>query len=367
MEIQSLSGLGSLAEIGLRGGVDMRPTLVRVLTDLYVQKLRHTPEEERHYTELALRLLDSVDTPTRIAVATRLARHLAPPPRVIQYLVKDLPDVAAALRNPSALQQRSVPTATEPPPAAAVAEPSPAVAALPVMPSEIPIVPQPVAAPAAEPSAPVEAELAEEPLEQVAISDSSSPLDAATAGELNELFFTANEQERRLILLNLHIAAPTSPGAVAVIRDPGIGVRLEAAALGHQREDFTKQLAEALRIPHEQARRIARDEHGEPLVIAVKALGIPRDVVYRLLMFVNPAVGHSVERVHALAMLFDEMTAPAAEDMVAIWQALRGDTRSAAKHQPLLWNDERTRARPSLAPARRPLVSARTSVRREVS
>ena len=39
---------------------------------------------------------------------------------------------------------------------------------------------------------------------------------------------------------------------------------------------------------------------GEPIVVAVKALGIPRDVVYRMLMFVNPTVGHSVERVHAL-------------------------------------------------------------------
>jgi hypothetical protein len=367
MEIHSLSGLDSLAEIGLRGGVDMRPTLIRVLTDLYMQKLRHTPEEEQHYTELALRLLDSVDTPTRVSVATRLSRHLAPPPRVIQYLVKDLPDVAAALRSAPPLQQRPVPVAAVLPPAAAVAEPSPAVPTLPVVPPEIPIVPEPVVAPAAEQSAPVEAEATEEPLDQVAISDPSSPLDATTAGELNELFFTATEQERRLILLNLHIAAPTSPGAVAVVRDPGIAQRLEAAALGHQREDFTKQLAEALRIPHEQARRIARDEHGEPLVVAVKALGIPRDVVYRLLMFVNPTVGHSVERVHALAMLFDEMTAPAAEDMVAIWQALRRDARSAAKHQPLLWNDERTRARPALAPSRRPLASPRTNVRREIS
>ena len=35
---------------------------------------------------------------------------------------------------------------------------------------------------------------------------------------------------------------------------------------------------------------------------------MPRDVLYRILMFVNPAVGHSVERVHALAALYDEMT-----------------------------------------------------------
>jgi hypothetical protein len=350
MEIKSLSGLDSLAEIGLRGGVDMRPTLIRVLTDLYMQKLRHTAEEERHYTELALRLLDSVDAATRTAVATRLARHLAPPLRVIQYLVKDLPDVAAPLRNHPALTQPPAP-AVEPPAAAA-----PAAARQPA-----------VTPPDVEDVAPAEAEPAAEPIEHVAIAESSSALDAAAANELNDLFFSATEQERRLILLNLHVAAPTSPGKVVVVRDPAIGQRLEAAALGNHRDDFTKQLSEALRIPHEQARRIARDDHGEPLVVAVKALGIPRDVVYRLLIFVNPAFGHSVERVHALAMLFDEMTAPAAEAMVAIWQELRKDARAAAKHQPLLWNDERSRARPAVAPTRRPLPSPRTAVRREVS
>jgi hypothetical protein len=158
-----------------------------------------------------------------------------------------------------------------------------------------------------------------------------------------------------------------SPGQVVVLRDPGIGQCLEAAAMGNHREDLVKQFAEALRIPREQARRIVRDDHGEAIVVAVKALGISRDVVYRLLMFVNPAVGHSVERVHALAMLYDEMTAQAAEGMVAIWQALRSETRTAAKHQPLLWNDERSRARPAAAAARRPLAAPRTNIRREVS
>src|ERR1700691_6306362 len=95
MKTPTLSSLNGLADIGLRSGVDMRPTLIRVLTDLYVQKLAHTPDEERHFTELALRLLDAVDVATRTAVAERLARHLAPPWRVIARLAGDLPDIAA--------------------------------------------------------------------------------------------------------------------------------------------------------------------------------------------------------------------------------------------------------------------------------
>jgi hypothetical protein len=339
MKTPTLSSLNGLADIGLRSGVDMRPTLIRVLTDLYVQKLTHTADEERHYTELALRLLDGVDVPTRATIAARLAKHLSPPLRVIQYLVNDLPDVAAPLRGHALLK----PTAQPP-------------------------TPPPVAtAPTVEHTAPAEPPLQDEPIEHAPVTDLRGTMDTTTAGELNDIFFTAAQDERRLILLNLHVAAPLSPGQVVVLRDPGIGQRLEAAALGNHREELIKQLAEALRIPRDQARRIVRDDHGEPIVVAVKALGISRDVVYRLLMFVNPAVGHSVERVHALATLYDEMTAQAAEGMVAIWQALRDEARSAAKHQPLLWNDERSRARPAAAPVRRPLATPRTSIRREVS
>jgi len=331
MKTPTLSSLNGLADIGLRSGLDMRPTLIRVLTDLYVQKLSHTADEERHYTELALRLLDGVDMPTRAAVAVRLAKHLSPPLRVIQYLVNDLPEVAAPLRGHARLQPSAQPAEPASPPMAT--------------------------APAVEDTAPVESPAQVEPIEHEPVTDLRGAMDSTTAAE----------HERRLILLNLHVAAPLSPGQVVVLRDPGIAQRLETAALGNHREDLAKQLAEALRIPREQARRIVRDDHGEPIVVAVKALGISRDVVYRLLMFVNPAVGHSVERVHALAMLYDEITAQAAEGMVAIWQALRGETRTAAKHQPLLWNDERSRARPAAATARRPLVAPRTNIRREVS
>ncbi len=89
-------------------------------------------------------------------------------------------------------------------------------------------------------------------------------------------------------------------------------------------------------------------------------------MLYRILMFVNPAVGHSVERVHALAALYDEMTAPAAESMLAIWQALN-DERARAKYRPLTWDDEtRRRVRQGLTVQRKPLAP-QTSDRRNVS
>ena len=71
-------GLEGLLDLD-RKGVDIRPTLLRVLTDQYLLEPSHTPEEERHYTELAMRLIDETDIPTRAAIAAKLApaRHRA--------------------------------------------------------------------------------------------------------------------------------------------------------------------------------------------------------------------------------------------------------------------------------------------------
>jgi hypothetical protein len=331
MKSQNLFGLDGLADLGARTNADMRPTLLRVLTDLYVHRLSHTPDEEYHYTELALRLLEGVDVPTRVAVARRFARYLSPPLRVLQWLSRDLPEVATQLVSHPLLQS-----------------PSPVDNAA----------SQSDATPVAEDDA------ADEKTLRVR---ASGALDLAIAGELNEQFFAANAEERRLILLNLHIVAPVSVGGVRISHEASVSERLEAAALGGNGEAFTQDLARALYIPREQARRIARDHLGEPVVVAAKALGMRREVLYRVLMFINPAVGHSVERVHALAALYEVMTQPAAEGMVVIWQALQRSERAGFKHQPLTWDDERRRrARPATAAQRAPGVQ-RTSERRSAS
>src|ERR1041385_5430236 len=80
-----VEGLDSLAR---RDGVDTRPTLLRVLTDLYVQKPAHTSVEQRHYTELALRLIDSVDLQTRATVSKKLGPYAGTPPSIARRLAR---------------------------------------------------------------------------------------------------------------------------------------------------------------------------------------------------------------------------------------------------------------------------------------
>jgi uncharacterized protein (DUF2336 family) len=328
MDTLSLSSFEGLTEIGMRGKADMRPTLLRVLTDLYVQKLRHTPDEERHYTELALRLLDSVDVPTRLAVAARLAHHLSPPGRVIQKLAADLPEVSAALRSSQRAERRE--------PAIARGERTsldPSSAA--------------IAAPAQKPAA-----------GRLPAPDSINP---DIAGELNELFFAAGAEERQLILRNLHVVSDSPATQAHIAQDPNIGRKLEAAALARRREDFVRELAHALRISREQAHRIAADELGEPIVVAAKVLNAPRDLLYRLLLFVNTAVGHSVERVHALAELYDDIKPQAAQDLVAAWQALNaGNSAGTAFHRTAM-------ADPAPGVRSTPAVQRQTSASKQIA
>ncbi len=78
--------LDSLFDLACRDGVDIRPTLVRVLTDLYVQKPLHSADEEAQYVELALGLIETVDSPTRAAVAASLSAYPAAPATILQRL-----------------------------------------------------------------------------------------------------------------------------------------------------------------------------------------------------------------------------------------------------------------------------------------
>jgi uncharacterized protein (DUF2336 family) len=386
MESGSLSSLDNLTHLGSRDGVDMRPTLIRVLTDLYVQKLAHSYEEKRHYTELALRLLDSVDAATRLAVATRLARHLSPPVRVMVRLASDLPEIAALARTHPVLLPKQekkpappqtpptakappatqAPRATPTPPAAqavrAAPQAPPATQTSPAARGPDPVKPPQVPAPVA-PPLPPKREMPERPA-----TATWSTITGDVASELNEQFFAASADERRLILLNLHIAVPMPASRVGLSKEAIVIKRLETAALAHNREDFAAYLAQAIRVARMQARRITADDLGEPIVAAAKALNMPRDVLYRVLLFVNPTIGHSVARVHALAALFDEMTVQAAEHMVTIWQALHNSERAGLPQR--LWTKEeeaRARARTATATVRRAPAPRRSDERRDAS
>ena len=79
-------GFDGLMTLSRREGVDIRPTLLRVLTDLYVQASAHSADEERQFVELTSRLIEQVDDATRAAVRARLAIYPATPPKILDKL-----------------------------------------------------------------------------------------------------------------------------------------------------------------------------------------------------------------------------------------------------------------------------------------
>src|SRR6266436_2196187 len=79
-------GFDGLMTLSRREGVDIRPTLLRVLTDLYVQTIAHTEDEERQFVELTSRLIDQVDDATRAVVRARLSIYPSTPAAIMKQL-----------------------------------------------------------------------------------------------------------------------------------------------------------------------------------------------------------------------------------------------------------------------------------------
>jgi hypothetical protein len=297
-------GFDGLMTLSRREGVDIRPTLLRVLTDLYVQASAHSFDEQRQFVELTSRLIDQVDDATRAAVRARLAIYPGAPVEVLTKL---------GLRP--AQPDRPVPLAAE------------------------------------LPSTPPAAEAPENPPTDVerrlASHLSMQPKDAS---EIYDLFFRATKAAPRI---------PEARAARAV-------ETLEMAAFVADVENFVIELGESLILPSRVAIHIVDDASGEPLACAAKALNMPSYVFQRVLLFLKPEIGTSVHTVYRLSRLYDCLSERAALVMLAAWRASTLAT-TRAKYRPTLYDDERSRlrtapaqTRPSVQPGTAPSVRAGT-------
>jgi uncharacterized protein (DUF2336 family) len=310
------SGFDGLMSLSRREGVDIRPTLLRVLTDLYVQTSTHSEEEARQFVELTSRLIDQVDDATRAAVRARLALYPATPAPVMRHL---------GLKPPFPGQR--VPLARE-----------------------IPAIAETIAAPAP-PKTPSEAQL------RLASNLSMQPTDAA---EISGLFFRASSAERALILHNLSDTPLKASPRVPALRAERAIEALEMAAFVADVENFTLELGETLILPWKTANQVVNDPTGEPLACAARALGMPSPVFQRVLLFLKPEIGTSVHTVYRLSRLYDTLTERSALIMLAAW---RGSIMAAtrAKYRSALYDDERSRARPPATERRTALQPSSTA------
>src|SRR5919198_6249644 len=165
----AFADLEGLLDLVDGNAADICARLLRTLTDLYVQRPTHTPEDEHYYTELALRLIDAAALSERVALAARLASYPPAPLPVLERLARDAIEVAGPILAHS--------------PHLRAAE----------------------RASAAEEPAGIDAESigTEHPTARLAMR-CAGPV--AAASELSDVFYRATAPERRLILINLHYA-----------------------------------------------------------------------------------------------------------------------------------------------------------------
>ncbi|OQW60752.1 MAG: flagellar biosynthesis protein FlhF [Proteobacteria bacterium SG_bin9] len=308
-------GFDGLMTLSRREGVDIRPTLLRVLTDLYVQAGSHTKDEESQFVELTSRLIDEVDDATRAAVRARLAIYQYTPEPIREKL-----NLSTVTRAPLAPQST--------PMAAPVATPITAA----------PETPAPFISP-----------------------------DVSDTASLHERFFTAGSRERIAILNGLADSSLKQAGRTDAKRRQRSIETLEMAAFAVDAENFTREVGDALLLPQQLAERIVGDAGGEPLAVAMKALGMPSESYQRVLLFLDPQVGSSVVAVFTLARLYDRISEQSALTMLGVWRnASAAMTR--ARFRPSLHDDERQRARPAFGQVRpaqpRSIQSDKSSVRR---
>jgi hypothetical protein len=302
----SFDGLMSLSK---HEGVDIRPTLLRVLTDLYVQAAKHTEAERRQFSELASRLIDGVDDATRAAIRARLAVCSDTPEAIAEKL-----GLASSNRAPSG-------------PLAPI--------------HESPAIPDSHESPGFDAASP---RLAMRP---------------ADAAEIDRMFAAAKGLERVRILQNLD-SSPLVPAVRAGPRRSARAIEtLEMAAYACDTDSFAFELSSVLLMPLKAAERIVDDQGGEPIACACKALGMPDEVFQRVLLFLKPEFGASVIEVFRLARLYSVLGEHASLIMVSVW---RGATvaHAQARYSAGLYDDERRRARP--ASTNRPQPTARPAL-----
>lgn len=302
---RAFPNLDGLLQLSRTEGIDIRPALLRVLTDLYVQEPNHSREEEQQYVELALGMLRSVDAATQAAVAERLVAYGRTAPSLIALLLHGRPDLAGLIRRPA---PDAMPHADA---RGHEAAPQPA----PVLDASVDTNAGHVAEPPDDPAL-GNAFLRGSPAERLALL---ALLEDRLAGDAEGPLSSASGELR------------SKPGRE---RDPALFPAFKEAADAHNRSDFALALQRRLGLTVRTAWQIANDDSGEPLVVLSRAIGMDSELLLRILLLLNPKIGHSIERVFSLMRLSEDLGAQPAAAILASWQA-GSRTRIGGKLQPL--------------------------------
>ncbi len=308
------ASLERLVRLGRTPDVDIRPVLLRVLVDMFARRLHHTPADLAQFEDMIGRLLDDADEEVRYAVADKLAGHPATPESLLRRFLDEgqgaaVPVLARASVGPDALLHAAAWGTT----AMALA-----VASRPDLSSEIvqSLIERPerevLLGVAENASAPLGVEafhyLIRRARDDEALGRALLARDIPRA-DCAPLFLFADSAQRAAIILAARRddLAPTV-GRMRLSADEAAALdRVERAVLTPDRDSFDAALAAALNIQRDDMRLLIEDPRGEPLALALAAIGASPELAARVFILSGPAIGHSVMAVRSLTALVEGM------------------------------------------------------------
>ena len=311
-----------LASLQGRRDVESRRVLLRVITDQFVNDPAPSPEIIADYEKEAAPLLADCDPATRLIVARKLASRPTAPAAMLDLILRGGGEAALTVL------ERAVAIGRDRSLAAIDADPASASAiarradlddemvdrlALHAAPEVALALTENASATLAAQifAALVRRAVADESLAKALLARAVAPLDAAA------LFLYASSSQRAAMLIaaqraELARSTPSSvwTGAAAAV------AKLERCALARQPTKFVATLGEALGCNPDFAARIAAEPSGEPLAVALAALGAPEDATMRILLL-GEAVNLDYRRLGALTRLRDALHPAAARRIVS--------------------------------------------------
>lgn len=173
------------------------------------------------------------------------------------------------------------------------------------------------------------------------------------------LFLEADAEQRLSVLLAVQRAELGRKTGPLRELDLALAEPLEFSAIAGRRAEFADALALALGVSPALAARIGADPGGEALVVALAALGAPRDLGVRILTArdMSESAG-AFPRLHALARLAGQLSAPAARRLIG---ALAGVAPTPALAPPAAPPREVETPSPFLRREAAPAARAQTS------
>lgn len=322
--------------------LNMKPVMMRVITDLYTSKIGHSPDEASQFAEIAGRLIEHVDEDTLAIVAGKLARYAEPPAAVLTLLLRHGDGAARAVLEfwPGIERQHLAAAAAHGPAREAEAVARRAdldadLVALLARRSEPNIgralVENPqVKLDEAQRRAEIQRGRSDEGLARALLAQE---LDAHEAAPL----FIYADADMRAAILNATRSA--DQGRIGQFDDQPLSpalMDLERAALGRDWSRFAYWLGRCLSLSIADVRRTMADPTGQTLAVALAAAGAPSSMATRIFLCREPAISHSFAIVSGLSALVDSLTQEEAGALVdAMFGASRATPRTGGGHVPL--------------------------------